>query len=193
MAGEKPDLAQRRLLPSREWGGGHRERARHRTRGLFSFWRHRLMAGRSPLKAETRVRFSVALPSLEDVVTEKEIRLDEVGLLEKHMNDNGIARADMNGPQRRFLKRRRAEIATVEDTGFPESKVRLEEVAALETHCQRAQIGIDNPDHPLRAYAKSRRAELTPKVPLKTESVAAVRGATLAPPAKPKVKPPYTK
>lgn len=95
-------------------------------------------------------------------MTEKEIRLDEVGLLQKHMEDFGIGAADVNGPQRRFVKRRRAEIPTVEDTGFSETKVRLEELSALEAHMHSARIGHDNPEHPLRLYLKARRAELTP-------------------------------
>jgi hypothetical protein len=106
---------------------------------------------------------------LEDTVTEKEIRLDEVGLLQKHMEDFGIGAADVNGPQRRFVKRRRAEIPTVEDTGFSETKVRLEELSALEAHMHSARIGHDNPEHPLRLYLKARRAELAPAEEVKAE------------------------
>jgi hypothetical protein len=93
-------------------------------------------------------------------MSEKEIRIDEVGLLQKHMEDFGIGAADPNGPQRRYLKRRRAEIPTVADTGFSEPAVRLEEIDALEAHMNKAQIGNGNPEHPLREYVKARRAQL---------------------------------
>lgn len=121
-------------------------------------------------------------------MNEKETRLDEVKLLEKHINDNGINRDNPTSPIRSYAGKRRVEIEklTRPTPDATEASIRLSEMDALEAYLQKTGIGNDNPEQEMRLYVKARRAVLTPP---KAKSVAAVRGASES--GKPV--PPYSK
>ena len=109
-------------------------------------------------------------------MNERETRLNEVDVLEKHMDGYSIGERGVDSPSRRYLNSRRMEIErlTRGTTDPIEDSLRLSELDALETYLNKSGIGKDNPDQPMRAYLKQRREELTTaQVPKVEQPVAA--------------------